>query len=342
MKFLTPSPILAAALLCATIPARANEIVIVSENFGGLQANNLNSTTSDTFAAGITSAGGSSTWLARGTDFRANGAVIGSDSGTDRSGSAYLNLGSYINDAKGTASGKFVLSATVSTTAGGWLSLGFAAENSPNTDRNFTNTSGGTGTTTGIANMVVRLNGDIDQWAGPTNTNPVSADDTIIGTSNQTLTITLDFTPTGGYNGTDNFGTVIFNVAGAGSPYPTSAFTFTSNPTIGSILLGWAGSGANATGSYANLTLTQINPAADTPPVLTITPATAPATGYDLQWDSVSGKAYNLRTSTNLAGPIGGWDLVQGNITATPPFNVVNVPVDGPRRFYAIEEFDAP
>jgi hypothetical protein len=77
-------------------------------------------------------------------------------------------------------------------------------------------------------------------------------------------------------------------------------------------------------------------------PRLTITPAVAPATGFDLEWNSVEGKLYNLRTSTGLDGPISGWNILQANITATPPANQVNVQADGPIRFYAVEEFDAP
>jgi hypothetical protein len=77
-------------------------------------------------------------------------------------------------------------------------------------------------------------------------------------------------------------------------------------------------------------------------PRLTITSALAPATGYDLAWNSKAGKLYNLRTSTSLDGPISGWDILRANITATPPANLVNVQADGPRRFYAVEAFDAP
>lgn len=75
---------------------------------------------------------------------------------------------------------------------------------------------------------------------------------------------------------------------------------------------------------------------------LVIAPAAAPATGFDLEWNSQAGKLYNLRASTDLAGPVAGWDLLEGNITATPPANSKNVPADGPHRFYAVEEFDAP
>ena len=77
-------------------------------------------------------------------------------------------------------------------------------------------------------------------------------------------------------------------------------------------------------------------------PRLTITQATPPETGFDLEWDSIEGKLYHLRTSTDLAGPIAAWEILESDIIATPPANVKNVPADGPRRFYAVEEFDAP
>ena len=75
---------------------------------------------------------------------------------------------------------------------------------------------------------------------------------------------------------------------------------------------------------------------------LTVTPATAPDTGYNLEWASQGGKLYNLRTSTDLDQPIADWELVAGDIEATPDTNLYNVQADGPRRFYAVEEFDTP
>lgn len=83
-------------------------------------------------------------------------------------------------------------------------------------------------------------------------------------------------------------------------------------------------------------------PEAAEPFSLTITPATAPATGFDLAWVSQAGNFYNLRTSTDLAGPIANWDLVEGNIAATPPTNAFQVAPTDASRFYAVEEFAAP
>lgn len=46
---------------------------------------------------------------------------------------------------------------------------------------------------------------------------------------------------------------------------------------------------------------------------LTITPATAPDTGYDLEWDSQPGKLYNLFTSIDLVGAIPTWIRTTSN-----------------------------
>ncbi len=72
--------------------------------------------------------------------------------------------------------------------------------------------------------------------------------------------------------------------------------------------------------------------------LLTITPATAPATGFVLDWQSQAGKLYNLRTSTDLTGAVSNWALVEGGIEATPPTNTYPVDPADPRRFYAVEE----
>ena len=235
--------------------------VIISESFGGLSSANLTGTSTDTFAAGITFAGGSATWMAS-TDYKADGSV------TTRRQSASLNLGSYINDAKGTATGKFILQATMAKPTRGssidyWASLGFALENEPSTGMAFNNLNG-TGVTTGYATMLYRTTdlGDIDQYAGPGSTLPVALDDDgVLGT--RTLTITLDFTPAGGYDGETNFGTAYFGadtgLAGAYEEY--GSHTYTSPAPIGSILLSsYGGTGANdtVTTTYGNLTLSQI------------------------------------------------------------------------------------
>ncbi len=225
----------------------SNAAVIITENFGGTGSGGLNGTAADTFSSGITTAGGSSAWVANAT-LLDNG-TINTASVANRV-SAHLNLGSYINDAKNTAAGKFVLTTTITTTTGNWLSLGFSETG--NTGSNFSANNG-------YGNILVRATGDIDQYRGANTGSEVSANDTIIGNINQTVTITLDFTPGGGYNGTTNFGNVVFSVAGVGG-YTTAPSVFTTNAPIQFLTLGWGGltNPGPVTGSYASLSLTQI------------------------------------------------------------------------------------
>jgi hypothetical protein len=60
---------------------------------------------------------------------------------------------------------------------------------------------------------------------------------------------------------------------------------------------------------------------------LTINPAEAPDSGFDLEWESQAGKLYNLRTSADLAGEISAWTLVEGDIAATRrPTSATSIP----------------
>jgi len=247
-------------IACASMPS-AHAAVIVSETFGGTSAD-LQGKTATSFATGITTAGGSNVWQAN-TAFNRDGTTVGFGTG-NTGGSAYLNLGTYIDAAKGTATGKFTLTATLNVTSGSWLALGFAGETAPSIGRNFTNNPSIGGTTTGYANMLVRGNGtagDIDAFAGSAATNQRNADDTVFSTT-ATLIITLDFTTAGGYNGTTNFGTASFQASYGAGPtvFNYDPFTYTTNAPIGSLLLSWAGSDAlgDGTGSYSNISLSQI------------------------------------------------------------------------------------
>jgi hypothetical protein len=226
-------------------------VPILVENFGS-SGDPLNGTSADTIAAAITTAGGSATWTAD-DDFLQNGAVNGIGQSA-----AYLNLGSYINAAKGTAAGKFELTMTISETTGNWLSLGFASENTPNTAKNFTNTGTGTETTIGVATLLYRAS--TNQLAGfrgpqasaaPNQTGNVSTTG-----GSRTITITLDLTPLGGYNETTNFGTVTFSDSFLG--VLGSSYTFTAAQNFGSILISQA---TSSKGTINALALYQISPA---------------------------------------------------------------------------------
>ena len=81
---------------------------------------------------------------------QADGDVVGSGQGT-----AYLNLGTYINNAKGTAAGKFELAATLAPTTGSWVALGFFNSATPSTGTNFTGNGG-------MATILYRPTGEVD------------------------------------------------------------------------------------------------------------------------------------------------------------------------------------
>jgi lysophospholipase L1-like esterase len=236
----------------ATIVIESTSAALIAEAFSGA-ATALNGKTADAFSPLIASAGGSSAWIAA-TTFLQNGAASG---GT---GCAYLNLGTFIDSAKGTAQGKYQLSATLAPTTGSWLSFGFATQNLPSTLKSFTNTGTGT-TTTGAATIIYRgqtgvaspnTNGELDMF-GFSNQNPVDGPDGNTGT--RSVTITLDLTPAGGYNGTTNFGTVTWADSVLGT---IGTFTYPGTRDFGSIMI----SGANPfTGAISNLSLIQILPA---------------------------------------------------------------------------------
>jgi hypothetical protein len=222
----------AGLILAAT---SANAAVIVAENFGGDGTGILSATSADTFAAGITTAGGSSTWVAGG-DFLDNGVVTDN---TTKS-AAHLNLGSYINDTKGTAAGMFELTMTISETTGSWLSLGFSTSNTPSTNNDFTQISG-------IGTIVYRANGQLDMWAGPA-TGGGGFNGTTSNSGARTLTVTLDLT---GHDNATDFGTVSWSDSLLGS---LGSVSYTSDVNFGSILISESASG----GTVSELSLSQI------------------------------------------------------------------------------------
>jgi hypothetical protein len=121
--------------------------------------------------------------------------------------------------------------------------------------RNFTNGTGGTGTTTGVGTIIYRAqtaspSGELDMFGGNGNLNPIDGPDS--NTGSRTLVITLDLTPTGGYNGASNFGTVKWTDSVLGD---LGSYTFPTARTYGSILISES---ANSGGTLSNLSLSQI------------------------------------------------------------------------------------
>lgn len=129
----------------------AQMVDVLTENFGGSSGTALSGTTADTFDADILAAGGSNVWDG-GANFLSNGTITAESNNR----CAWLNLGSWLNNAKGSAAGKFELTATLAPVSGAWISLGFATDNSPNASKNFTNTGTGTLPTTGMATVIYR------------------------------------------------------------------------------------------------------------------------------------------------------------------------------------------
>ena len=309
----------ASVLLAVT---SANAAVIVAENFGGTGAA-LNGKTADTFDAAITAAGGSSTWAAA-ANFLDNGVVA-----LATRQAAYLNLGSYIETAKGTATGLFDLTMTISPTTGSWISLGFARENTPNTLKDFTN-NGQVGTaTTGIGTIIYRNTGELDMFGGPGNGGVVDGPDG--NTGNRTLTVSLDLTPAA-YNGSTTFGKVTWSDSGLGT---LGSYTYTSAQNFGAILVT---DSLNSSGTISALKLTQI-----WPPVLQIT---LNGENLDFKWGSRAGKQYDLVATNNLAAPIATWPPYNDGVTtytnipaAGTGLNVLtNVVKVGPTKFFILIE----
>jgi acyl-CoA thioesterase I len=216
--------------------------LLIEEDFGGSATAGLNGTSANIFDAALINAAGSATWRA-GSAFKADGSIT-ADSAQN---SASLDLGTYINTRKGQADGKFILSATLSENTGVWLSLGFSQSNTPSTSQNFTVASG-------IATIIYRAqNGspadEFDMFP-ILNANVIDGPDG--NTGPRTLSITLDLTPSGGYNGTSNHGTVTWSDSLLGT---LGSHTYNSSVDFGSILLGESNSSG---GSVSALTLRQI------------------------------------------------------------------------------------
>jgi hypothetical protein len=238
--------ILAAALAPALTAASANAGVIVAENFGGNGSGGLAGTAADRFSPLITAAGGSAIWVAN-SGFKDNGLI----SNVSRK-AACLDLGSYVNNAKGTDRGLFTLTMTVSETSGTWLSLGFGQENTPSTDKDFTNASSvnpaPAQTTTGLGTIIYRAQGgttlgELDMFGGPGSATGV-VDGPEPNTGNRTLTVTLDLTPAGGTHGRVTWSDSVRGVLGS--------YTYTTSRNFGSILIS-----GSATGTISNLSLSQ-------------------------------------------------------------------------------------
>lgn len=209
--------------------ASAGTLEIVSEDFSG-SGDPINGTKADTFDSAIIAAGGSASWAAY-SSFSDDGAVI-----ADGRTRAYLNLGSYIDDAKGSVAGKFDLTMTMSLNSGNWLSLGFAQSNTPG-GSDFTGVKG-------IGTVIYRDSGELDMFAGLGTSGGVDGPDNNSGA--RTLTISIDVTSATGPGTVSWFDSQLGQLGTTGLP----------DSSIGSILITTPTGGSSAT--ISNLTLTQV------------------------------------------------------------------------------------
>ncbi|MEN8785923.1 MAG: sialate O-acetylesterase [Akkermansiaceae bacterium] len=216
-------------------------IVIVNEAFDGTGVA-LDGSTAMIFEDAITAAGGSSSWVSSDT-FSDNGGVA---PGSSNNSSAHLNLGSYINNTKGTGAGIFELTMTIGQITGtgnNWLSISFSEDNSPSTTNHFLNLDA-----TGTIILRQRNSGELDMWAGPGNTN--SSQGTTNNSGSRTLTIALDLSS---HDGVSDFGTVTWSDSVHGV---VGTHSYTSDTDFNSILLSEAN---GTTSTISNLTLTQVD-----------------------------------------------------------------------------------
>lgn len=247
--------IVGTALLFGISPAVVQaELVLVSESFSGAGTAPLNGTSADFFHSGIVAAGGNSTWFARtgSMQFNADGSI--STAGTF-DGTAFLQMGDYIDNAKGTAQGLFALELTIGdVTTGNWVGVGFQNTDNPSVTTMFADFNPGIGSgDTGLA------------WAGHNNSPDVgfffagpgdNGDSVPTGTNvpltagSHTFTVFLDLRT---HNGVDEFGTVSYAIDG--TLVPSSVFSFTEDHAFRTISIAQDNGG---NGTLSNFSLTSV------------------------------------------------------------------------------------
>jgi hypothetical protein len=236
-------PLLGSTLLLASASQAA--IILMDQSFTELSGNqsSINDTAVGSANTGL---GVASRWTA-GAD--ANG-VLRTDGHvfTLVSDSAYVNLGSLVDNAKGTANGVFTL-ATVMDQPGGsnWVSSGFF--NAADVTESFVG-AGGLGT------ALYRTNGNLDFFYGNGTGLGSITDFAAPGTDPVTLISILDVST---WNGTTDFGSVSFHV-GAVDASPEGSYSFTSGDGVvfTTIAVGISTQAGGGEGVIQSITLTQV------------------------------------------------------------------------------------
>ncbi|YCM42782.1 hypothetical protein V2O64_15855 [Verrucomicrobiaceae bacterium 227] len=285
-------PVLLMATSTLAVGFASAQTIIVREDFNG-SGEALDGSTAEVFDDAVTAAGGSSAWVSSDTFFDNGDVLVGSS----LLSSAHLDLGSYLNDAKGTSTGIFELTATLGVVTGEgniWLSMGFSALNSPATNSHFLNREG-TGT------IILRGGGELDMWGGAGNANGLDGPNGNAG--DRTLTVTVDLST---HNGVDDFGSVTWTDAILGE---LNTIDYTEDVDFSSIFL----SEANGTISkISNLSLAQASSPNESDFLITGINFLPDANTVALTWTSNTSDAYTVQVSTDMIN----WDSDIGdNIT---------------------------
>ncbi len=208
--------------MCASLALTASAEVqtLITEDFGGVFADDLNGSTADVFSSDITTAGGSSTWSAS-TEFQQDGTVDNWGS----HGSAFLSLGSYVNALKGDASAIFTLKLDVTLVDGGngitssdFISLGFYEPGIATGDAFYSQNEG-------VGTVVFREGGgstNNDFFGSNGATTGVNVGDFSGVNVTHTLALVLDLTT---HNGVSDFGSISLYVDGVLQTYNGGADT---------------------------------------------------------------------------------------------------------------------
>jgi len=75
------------------------------------------------------------------------------------------------------------------------------------------------------------------------------------------------------------------------------------------------------------------------PFVISITAATEPAVGFDLEWPNKDGKLYRVRSNATLDTPTNTWTIVAEDISSTETTALFNVEPSETKLFYVVEEY---
>jgi hypothetical protein len=317
--------ILAAGPLCSEI--------LFQDDFSGAGTSDLNGTTPDVTI-------GTTTWTAV-TDYAADGSVAAVPR-VSAGRAAYLPLGTLINENRGNADAIYTLSATLDvldTGSATWEAIGFWPQVNPADNMFYEN---------GNAWMLRRGNGDLRVFRGLSTANGIgengASPNDVTGTVD--LRIVLDLTS---WDGATNYGTVTYSAKlTADTSYTeiASGPLDAANSSFGAV--GFGGGEIAAQLSYFELA--KGSTATPDPLQLVITQG---STGFDFEWNSQTGMVYDLVTSLDLSGTPLGWPVYDpdGPGGADPYSDIpsdglttvlTSVPADGPSRFFAVVEKDAP